>query len=70
MDLELVTDALPYTQLLTVNEELSKSLDDFKQVDVLFLDLAKAFDIVPHQHLLLKLQYYGFTGRTYHWISQ
>ena len=58
------------TQLLTVIEELAKSLDDRKQVDVLFLDFAKAFDTVPHQHLLLKLQSYGITGRTHHWVSQ
>jgi len=37
---------------------------------VLFLDFAKAFDTVPHQRLLAKLQYYGITGRTHHWISQ
>jgi len=59
-----------YTQLLTVIEELAKSLDDRKQVDVLFLDFAKAFDTVPHQSLLLKLQSYGITSRTHHWISQ
>ena len=41
-------------------------MDDCKQVDVYF----KAFDTVPHQRLLLKLQSYGITGRTYHWISQ
>jgi len=58
------------TQLLTVVEELAKSLDDRKQVDVLFLDFAKAFDTVPHQRLLLKLQSYGIAGRTHQWISQ
>ena len=51
-------------------EELAKSLDGHKQVDVLFLDFAKAIDTVPHQHLLLKLQSYGISGRTHHWISQ
>ena len=51
-------------------EELAKSMDDRKQVDVLFLDFAKAFDTVPHQRLLLKLQSYGISGRTHHWISQ
>ena len=36
-------------------EELAKSLDDRKQVDIVFLDFAKAFNSVPHQSLLLKL---------------
>ena len=58
------------TQLLTMIEELAKSLDDRKQVDVLFLDFAKAFDTVPHQRLLLNLQSYGITGRTHHWVTQ
>jgi len=57
------------TQLLTMVEELAKSLDDCEQVDELFLDFAKAFDTVPHQHLLAKLQCYGITGRTHHRIS-
>lgn len=43
-------------------EELAKVLDDRKQVGLLFLDFAKAFDIVPHLRLLLKLQSYGITG--------
>ena len=58
------------TQLLTMIEELAKSMNDHKQVNVLFLDFAKAFDTVPHQRLLLKLQPYGISGRTHHWISQ
>jgi len=37
---------------------------------VLFLDFAKVFDTMHHQRLLLKLQSYGITGRTHHWISQ
>ena len=58
------------THLLTMIEELAKSLDDRKQVDVLFLDFAKAFDTVPHQRMFLKLQSYDITSRTHHWISQ
>jgi len=55
------------TQLLTMIEELAKSLNDRKQLHVLFL---RAFDTTPHQHLLSKLQYYGFTDRIHHWISR
>ena len=33
------------------------------------LDFSKAFDKVPHEHLILKLQYYGIRGNTLDWIS-
>ena len=32
------------------------------------LNFSKAFDKVSHQHLILKLQYYGIRGRTLDWI--
>jgi len=34
-----------------------------------FMDIAKAFDTVPHKRLKLKLQCYGIFGNTYLWIS-
>jgi len=37
------------TQLLTLIEELAKGMDNRKQIDALFLDYAKAFDIVSYQ---------------------
>ena len=40
-----------------------------KQIDMIFLDFSKAFNTVPHQRLLTKLQYYGINNEIYHWIS-
>jgi hypothetical protein len=33
------------------------------------MDFAQAFDKVPHHRLLYKLNYYGISGPTLHWIS-
>ena len=48
------------TQLLTLvlTENISYALDHKKQIDIILLDFAKAFDTVPHQRLLTKLQHY------------
>ena len=40
-----------------------------KQIDAVFLHFAKAFDKVPHQRLLLKLEYYGTRSNTLQWIG-
>jgi len=39
------------------------------KIDIILLDFAKAFDTVPHQRLLTKLQHYGIRSNTYNWIK-
>ncbi len=39
------------TQLLTVLHDIRKNLDQNVQTDVLYLDFAKAFDSVVHEHV-------------------
>ena len=57
------------TQLaLTVND-LAGILDNKGQVDVIITDFSKAFDLVPHQRLLLKLKHAGISGSLHNWIS-
>jgi len=50
------------TQLILTVDDLSRRLDNSEQVDAVLLDFSKAFDKVPHQHLLYKLDYYGSRG--------
>ncbi len=57
------------TQLLQAVDDWSNTLNQRGQADVLFLDFSKAFDRVPHQHLLHKLSYYGINGKTLGWIK-
>ena len=35
---------------------------------MLILDFSNAFDTVPHQRLLLKMEHYGIRGRVLHWV--
>jgi len=58
------------TQLLKVVDMWSKILDGGGAVDTVYLDFAKAFDTVPHQRLLRKLEGYGVGGQLLEWIGQ
>ena len=51
-------------------EEITKWVDDGSPVDVIYLDLQKAFDKVPHQRLILKLKSHGMGNSIINWIEQ
>ena len=57
------------TQLLTLAHELLSSLDVGYQHDLIILDFSKAFDRVPHERLLKKLNHYGIRDSTQGWIK-
>ena len=57
------------SNLLTTLEEWTEILDAKACVDVAYLDFRKAFDLVSHKHLLLKLQKYGINGQVWNWVK-
>ena len=56
-------------QLLATVEDWMTAIDAGLYVDACFLDLQKAFDSVPHQRLLRKLESFGIQGNLYAWIA-
>ena len=57
------------TQLLVTLQDLLKSFDKKMQTDVAILDFSKAFDTVPHDKLLYKMNRYDVHGNTLKWLS-
>ena len=57
------------TQLTSLLYDLIYTFDQRIQTDMVLLDFAKAFDIVPHRRLLYKLDWYGICENTHKWIS-
>ena len=62
---------LKIRNLLSVLHTIGHLLDRNTQTDVLYLDLAKAFDFVDHTILLDKCRYYGVyvTGAVLDWFA-
>ncbi len=57
------------SQLLSVLLRISQNLDLGKQTDILYFDIAKAFDTVDHKLLLNKLSRFGITGNILNWFK-
>ena len=57
------------SNLLEYLEFLTAQVDNKSDVDVIYLDFAKAFDKVPHNKLLSKINAVGITGNIYQWIA-
>jgi hypothetical protein len=56
------------TNLLSTLNEWTCLLDEREPVDALYLDFAKAFESVPHERLLRKLQSLGIDSNVFKWI--
>ena len=57
------------TQLISTIQDVALELDNRTQTDMVIMDFTKAFDKVPHNRLLMKLNRYGIRGSTHNWIK-
>ena len=49
--------------------DMLQSFDRKQQLDIAILDFSKAFDTVPHDRLLHKLNNYGIRGPLHAWLT-
>lgn len=52
------------TTLLKIIEDWKKALDENKYIAAILMDLSKAFDCLPHNLILLKLEAYGLSEKS------
>ena len=58
------------TNLLVFLEKLTTEVDLGNNLDVVYLDFAKAFDKVPHRRLMEKMQAHHIRGNVHRWIER
>ena len=56
--------------MLCFFEELTNWIDEGSPLEIIYLIFQKAFDIVPHHRLLLKLKAHGIGDGIIDWIEQ
>ena len=59
----------PQTNLIEYLNNTTKWLDEGKSFDVLYLDFSKAFDVVSHGRLMVKLRMFGIDGKLLRWLE-
>jgi len=58
------------SQVITVCQDIDNALDNGDRIDAITVDFSKAFDLVPHGRLLVKIANSGVDARVVVWIKE
>ena len=58
------------SQIITVRQDISDTLDEACRLDAIIIDLSKSFDLVLHDRLLKKIAASGVDSRVVIWIRE
>ena len=58
------------TNLIQFTNDLANMANNSKSIAIIYTDMRKAFDSVPHDLLIFKLRRYGITGLTIKWVTE
>ena len=58
-----------YMPILNLTDLITTNFEEKNYTIGIFIDLAKAFDVIDHKLLLIKLKYYGIKGASFHWFN-
>ena len=58
------------SQVITVCQDIADTIDNGDRMDAIIVDFSKAFDLVPHGRLLVKIANSGVEARVVEWIKQ
>jgi hypothetical protein len=66
----LTNQNLCESQVITVCQDIADTLDNGDRMDAITVDFSKAFDLVPHSRLLVKIANSGVDTRVVAWIRE
>ena len=58
------------SQIITICQDISDSLDEVARLDTIIIDFLKVFHLVPHDRLLQKIAASGMDSRVVIWIRE